>query len=74
MTARKKASIMSSLRFRSRGHRDDLSDLRMDIGVVELHSHTRTDNPRLFYPHVWVDAEALARTPRTAVDAAHTAR
>ncbi|MEU5845347.1 DUF1259 domain-containing protein [Saccharopolyspora shandongensis] len=41
------------------------------ISVVELHNHSLTDEPRLFYLHFWSvdDGVALARTLRTAVDA-----
>jgi hypothetical protein len=41
------------------------------ISVVELHNHSLTDEPRLFYMHFWGvdDGVALAKTLRTAVDA-----
>ncbi|MBB5159058.1 DUF1259 domain-containing protein [Saccharopolyspora phatthalungensis] len=41
------------------------------IIVVELHNHSLTDQPRLFYLHFWAadDGVALAKTLRTAVDA-----
>ncbi|GGM52271.1 hypothetical protein GCM10012275_24040 [Longimycelium tulufanense] len=40
------------------------------IEVVELHNHSLSDEPRLFYMHFWAsdDAAALARTLRQAVD------
>ncbi|MEU9125655.1 DUF1259 domain-containing protein [Streptomyces sp. NPDC048506] len=43
------------------------------IDIVELHSHTLTENPRLFYMHFWAndDAVKLARALRHAVDQNH---
>jgi hypothetical protein len=40
------------------------------IAIVELHNHSLTDNPRLFYLHYWAvqDGVALAKTLRTALD------
>lgn len=40
------------------------------INVVELHNHSLTDQPRLFYMHFWAvdDAVTLAKALRTAVD------
>jgi hypothetical protein len=37
---------------------------------VELHNHSLTDNPRLFYLHYWAvqDGVTLAKTLRTALD------
>lgn len=42
-----------------------------NIAVVELHNHSLTEQPRLFYAHFWAvdDAVTLAKTLRTAVDA-----
>lgn len=41
------------------------------VSIVELHNHSLTDEPRLFYMHFWAvdDAVALARTLRAAVNA-----
>jgi hypothetical protein len=41
------------------------------IAIVEVHNHSLTDDPRLFYLHYWAvqDGVALANTLRTAVDA-----
>ena len=41
------------------------------IDLVEVHNHTFTEQPRLFYAHFWAvdDGVALARTLRTALDA-----
>jgi len=41
------------------------------IAIVELHNHSLTDNPRLFYLHYWAvsDGVTLAKTLRTALDA-----
>jgi Domain of Unknown Function (DUF1259) len=41
------------------------------IVVVEVHNHSLTDNPRLFYLHYWAvqDGVTLAKTLRTALDA-----
>ena len=41
------------------------------IDIVEVHNHSLTDNPRLFYAHFWAvdDAVGLAKTLRTALDA-----
>jgi hypothetical protein len=38
---------------------------------VEVHNHSLTDNPRLFYLHYWAvqDGVTLAKTLRTALDA-----
>ncbi|MGI8312453.1 DUF1259 domain-containing protein [Saccharopolyspora hattusasensis] len=43
---------------------------RGGITVVELHNHSLTDEPRLFYMHFWAvgNAVALAKALRTAVD------
>lgn len=40
------------------------------IGIVELHNHGLTEDPRLFYLHFWAadDAVALARALRPALD------
>ena len=40
------------------------------IAIVELHNHSLTDNPRLFYLHYWAvqDGVTLAKTLRTALD------
>ncbi|MGV4983290.1 DUF1259 domain-containing protein [Streptomyces sp. NRAIS4] len=45
------------------------------IKVVELHNHALSDNPRLFYLHLWAigDAVSLARTLRTASAATNLA-
>ncbi|MEU6511081.1 DUF1259 domain-containing protein [Streptomyces sp. NPDC046942] len=45
------------------------------ISVVELHNHALSDNPRLFYLHLWAvdDAVSLARTLRTAAAATNLA-
>jgi hypothetical protein len=45
------------------------------IDVVELHNHSLTDQPRLFYLHIWAVAEAvsLARTLHTAASATNLA-
>lgn len=44
---------------------------RGGITVVELHNHSLTDEPRLFYMHFWAvdNAVALAKALRAAVDA-----
>jgi hypothetical protein len=41
------------------------------IAIVEVHNHSLTDNPRLFYLHFWAVQEGvtLAKTLRTALDA-----
>lgn len=41
------------------------------ISIVEVHNHSLTDQPRLFYAHFWAvdDAVTLAKALRTAVDA-----
>lgn len=41
------------------------------IDIVELHSHSLTEQPRLFYLHFWAvnDATALAKALRPALDA-----
>jgi hypothetical protein len=41
------------------------------IQLVELHNHSLTDNPRLFYAHFWAvdDGVTLATTLRKALDA-----
>jgi hypothetical protein len=41
------------------------------IVIVEVHNHSLTDNPRLFYLHYWAvqDGVVLAKTLRTAMDA-----
>jgi len=41
------------------------------IVVVEVHNHSLTDSPRLFYLHYWAvqDGVTLAKTLRTALDA-----
>ncbi|RDH13814.1 LppY/LpqO family protein, partial [Tsukamurella pulmonis] len=46
-----------------------------NINVVELHNHSLTDDPRLFYLHFWAvdEAPTLARTLRTALDATNSA-
>ena len=38
---------------------------------MEVHNHSLTDNPRLFYPHFWAvqDGVTLANTLRSALDA-----
>jgi len=43
--------------------------------VTALHSHSLTDQPRLFYLHFWAhaDAIALASGLRTALDHTHHA-
>jgi len=40
------------------------------IAIVELHNHSLTDNPRLFYLHYWAvqDGVTLAKSLRTALD------
>jgi hypothetical protein len=40
------------------------------IAIVEVHNHSLTDNPRLFYLHYWAvqDGVTLAKTVRTALD------
>jgi hypothetical protein len=40
------------------------------IAIVELHNHSLTDNPGLFYLHYWAvqDGVTLAKTLRTALD------
>jgi hypothetical protein len=42
-----------------------------NIAVVEVHNHSLTDNPRLFYLHYWAvdDAVTLAKALRPALDA-----
>ncbi|AXG79650.1 DUF1259 domain-containing protein [Streptomyces paludis] len=44
--------------------------LRGGIGLVELHNHGLTENPRLFFIHVWAvgDAVRLAKVLRAALD------
>jgi Domain of Unknown Function (DUF1259) len=41
-----------------------------NIAIVEVHNHSLTDNPRLFYLHYWAvqDGVTLAKTLRTALD------
>jgi Domain of Unknown Function (DUF1259) len=41
------------------------------IAIVEVHNHSLTDTPRLFYLHFWAvqDGVTLAKTLRTALDA-----
>lgn len=41
------------------------------IDVVELHSHSLTEQPRLFYMHFWAvdDGVTLAKALRPALDA-----
>jgi Domain of Unknown Function (DUF1259) len=48
---------------------------RGGIAIVEVHNHSLTDNPRLFYLHFWAvsDGVALAKTLRTALDATNVA-
>ncbi len=47
---------------------------RGGIGLVELHNHALTDQPRLFYLHYWAtgDAVTLATTRRAATEATNT--
>jgi hypothetical protein len=42
-----------------------------NIALVELHNHSFTEQPRLFYAHFWAvdDAVSLAKALRTALDA-----
>ncbi|MFC9756750.1 DUF1259 domain-containing protein [Streptomyces sp. NPDC056921] len=42
-----------------------------DIDIVELHNHSLTDQPRLFYLHFWAttDGVTLAKALRPALDA-----
>jgi hypothetical protein len=42
-----------------------------NIAIVELHNHSLTDDPRLFYLHYWAvdDAVTLAKAMRPALDA-----
>ncbi|WP_343234039.1 DUF1259 domain-containing protein [Streptomyces sp. CdTB01] len=42
-----------------------------NIDIVELHNHSLTDNPRLFYLHFWATADAvsLAKALRPALEA-----
>ncbi|MGY4101883.1 DUF1259 domain-containing protein [Nocardia sp. R16R-3T] len=44
-----------------------------NIAVVEVHNHSLTDDPRLFYLHYWAvdDAVTLAKALRPALDATH---
>jgi hypothetical protein len=43
--------------------------------VVEVHNHSPTDNPSLFYLHYWAvdDAATLAKALRPALNAANLA-
>jgi hypothetical protein len=45
------------------------------IAIVELHNHSLTDTPRLFYLHYWAvqDGVTLAKTLRTALDTTNLA-
>jgi hypothetical protein len=45
------------------------------IAIVEVHNHSLTDTPRLFYLHFWAvsDGVALTKTLRTALDATNVA-
>lgn len=47
---------------------------RGGIGVVTLHNHGLTDEPRLFFVHLWAtgDAVTIARALRPAIDATRT--
>lgn len=46
-----------------------------NIAVVEVHNHSLTDDPRLFYLHYWAvdDAVTLAKALRPALDATNLA-
>jgi len=46
-----------------------------NIGIVELHNHGLTEQPRLFYMHFWAvdDAVTLAKALRPALDATNLA-
>jgi Domain of Unknown Function (DUF1259) len=59
MTERKAHNVIGALRA---GH----------IQMVEVHNHMFTEQPRLFFAHLWAvdDAVALARALRPALDAA----
>jgi hypothetical protein len=48
---------------------------RCGIDLIELHNHGLTDEPRLFFTHVWAvdDAVRLARALRAAVDLTNNA-
>jgi hypothetical protein len=41
------------------------------IDLVEVHNHSFTEQPRLFYAHFWAidDGVTMAKTLRSAVDA-----
>jgi hypothetical protein len=44
------------------------------IAIVEVHNHSLTDTPRLFYLHFWAvqDGVPLAKALRPALDATNT--